>query len=149
MANDETIKHVKDLSELRILLTQDDTGREEYLYSQLAFGDVWWIPDTITGFSMAKLRHPWVIVKGYSSHIASIIVSPRTTTYQPKNVKRGVLTPANILPGLGKEGLLLLHHRRTFSTTIFRDLEYIGRLPESWCNKIQDFYQALAEGRIK
>ena len=149
MANNEIIKSVKALSELRILLTQDDTGREEYLYSQLAFGDVWWIPDTITGFSIEKIRHPWVIVNGYSSHMASVIVSPRTTSYRPKNVKRGILTPANILPGLGKEGLLLLHHRRTFSTTIFRDLEYIGRFPESWRKKIRDFYQALAEGKIK
>ena len=92
MPNDEIIKRVKDLSKLRILLTQEETGREEYLYSQLEMGDVWWIPDSITGFSIERVRHPWVIVNGYSSHMASVIATPRTSSYRPKNVKRGLLS---------------------------------------------------------
>jgi mRNA-degrading endonuclease toxin of MazEF toxin-antitoxin module len=149
VANNEVIKRVRDLSELRRLLTQDESGCEVYLYSQLAFGDVWWIPDALTGLSINKMRHPWVIVKGYTSRVASVIVCPRTTTLKSNDIKRGILTPANILPGLDKEGLFLLNHRRTFSTTIFRDLEYIGKLPESTCDKIRDFIKVLAEGRIR
>jgi len=122
VANNEKIRSVKELSRLRILLTQEETGCEEYLYSQLDFGDVWWIPDSVTGFSIYKERHPWVIVIGYLSHISSVIASPRTSSHLPKDIKGGILTPANLLPGLEKEGLLLLHHRRTFQAAIFRDL---------------------------
>jgi hypothetical protein len=149
VANNGLINRIKDLSELRKLLTQEETGLDEYLYPQLELGDVWWISDSITGFSIDRAQHPWVIVNGYSPSVASVIASPRTTSYLSTYVKRGLMTPANILPGLEKEGLLLLHHRRTFPATKFRDFEYIGKLPEPWRKKIRAFYQALAEGKNK
>lgn len=140
--SNEPIKKVQTLSDLRALLTQDETGREDYLYPHLEFGDMWWIPDEITSFSSTKERHPWVIVNGYSPHIASVIVSPRTSSFRSNQLSRGLITPANILPGLEKEGLLVLTHRRAFATVKFSDFEYIGRLPDSWIKRIQKFLQA-------
>lgn len=145
----ESIKRVQTLGDLRSLLTQDETGREDYLYPHLEFGDVWWIPDEITGFSQSREKHPWVIVNGYSPRVVSVMVSPRTSSYRPNQTKRGLLTPANLLPGLDKEGLLLLLHRRSFVTVNFSDYEYIGRLPEPWIRQMREFYRKVAEGKIK
>jgi hypothetical protein len=145
----EFIKRGQTLSDLRSLLTQDENGREDYLYPHLEFGDVWWIPDEVTSFSRRKERHPWVIVNGYSPRVVSVIVSPRTSSYRPNDTKRGLLTPANILPGLDKVGLLLLLHRRPFTTVNFSEYEYIGRLPEPWIKQMRDFYKKVAEGKIK
>ena len=149
MANKNLVKNIKGFDQLRALLSQAETGREEYLYPQLNFGDVWWIPDSMTGFSNNRSRHPWVIVNGYRPHQINIVACPRTSSYQRKEVKRGILTSANILPGLEKEGLFVLKHRRTFSATQFHSFEYVGRLPEPLLQKIQDFYAELANGKIK
>ena len=149
MENNNLVKNIKGFGQLRSLLSQAENGREEYLYPQLSIGDVWWIPDSITGFSDIRSRHPWVIVNGYEPHKMNLVACPRTSSYQWKDKKRGILTSANILPGLEKEGLFVLRHRRTFPLAQFQDFEYIGKLPVPMLKKIQDFYVELANGKIK
>jgi len=135
---------IKTLNQLRILLTQDENGYAEYVFSRLRFGDVWWIPDSISGFG-GKERHPWLIVQGYSPKRATVIACPRTTRL--KNRHNGVILPAGILPELDKEGLFLLRHRRAFIPDHFRDFVYIGQLPENWIRKTLDFYRAPRESK--
>jgi len=149
LENKKLVKNIKGFGQLRALLSQAENGRVEYLYPQLRLGDVWWIPDSITGFSNNKSQHPWVIVNGYQPRSMNVVVCPRTSSYQWKDTKRGILTSANILPGLEKEGLFVLRLRRTFPATHFDSFEYIGRLPEVIIKRIQDFYLGLANGKIK
>jgi len=131
---------MKGLNRLRALLAQDEDGRKEYLYPHLTHGDVWWIPDRVTGFSTTKDQHPWVIVSGYKPYGTIITACPRTSSDLQKNKKHGILTPANALPGLDREGVFILKHRRTFSLTQFQDYLYIGKLPEPTLKAITDFY---------
>ena len=145
MTTNVKITRVKDLSQLRLLLAQDENGLKEYVYLRLRLGDVWWIPDNVSGFG-TKQRHPWLIVRGYSAGRTSIIACPRTTSIS--DPERGIITPAGILPGLNQDGLVVLKLRRSFIVKDFFNFEYIGRLPKSWIQKILDFYQAMAEGKM-
>jgi mRNA-degrading endonuclease toxin of MazEF toxin-antitoxin module len=149
MNDEKLMQYVKGLNRLRTLLTQDENGREIFLYPNLNKGDVWWIPDEITSFSIDKERHPWIIVNGYSNPSTSVILCPRTTSYRTNDNYKGILTPRNIIPGLEKEGLLLLKHRRNFPVAIFQRCEYIGRMPNDILNEIQKFYNGLTTGKIK
>jgi hypothetical protein len=144
VTTDFKIERVKDLKQLRLLLAQDEDGLQEYVYSRLRIGDVWWISDHISGFG-ERQRHPWIIVRGYSAGRASIVACPRTT--KTASSRRGVVTPSGILPDFDQEGLILLMMRRSFVARDFRDFDYVGRLSDRWIRKIQDFYKALAEGR--
>lgn len=137
---------VKDFGELLLLLTQDEPGLEEYVYPRLRLGDAWWIPDEITGFSQ-KQRHPWVVVRGYSPRLASVVACPRTTDI--RCIQRGIVTPADILPGLDQDGLFLLRFRQSFVARDFCYYEYIGRLPENLIRRILDFYGTLAKGETR
>jgi len=135
------IDRIKELSQLRLLLTQEETGLKEYVYPKLGIGDVWWIPDQFTGFG-EKQRHPWVIVRGYSERRANVVACPRTTGIG--NSRHGIVTPAGVLPELDQVGLILLKHRRSFVAKEFRGFGYVGRLPEKWAQRIIDFYGSLA-----
>ena len=143
MATSVKIDRVKKLGQLRRLLTQDESGLKKYVYPKLAVGDVWWIPDQFSGFG-GKQRHPWVIVRGYSEQRANVIACPRTTGIG--NSRRGIVTPAGVLPELDHIGLILLKHRHPFVAKDFRSFRYVGRLPENWVQKILDFYK-LSRGK--
>lgn len=132
---------VKGFRQLLSLLAQDNQGLNDHVYTRLRVGDVWWIPDNITGFGQ-KERHPWVIVRAYSSGRANVIACPRTSAVA--NSSRGIITPANILPGLTQEGLFILKHRRSLAAKDFRDFEYIGQLSRKWIRMIQSFYKTGA-----
>lgn len=132
------IKTTKSFAGLQQLLSQDQEGFEQYVAPNLEFGDVWWIPDEVSGFGN-KDQHPWVIVKGYSSYRANVIACPRTSSIQRSN--QGVVTPAGLLSGLDRVGLFLLKHRHPFVAQDFRDFIHIGRLPQDWINKLQSFYR--------
>ena len=144
MTTDFKIERVKDLRQLRLLLAQDEDGLHEYVYRRLIIGDVWWIPDDVGGFGQGE-RHPWVIVRGYSSGRANVVACPRTT--KPTSPQRGVMTPSGILPDLDQKGFILLVFRRSFVAGDFRHFDYIGRLSNHWIQKIQDFYKAQAKGK--
>jgi len=145
VTTDGKTAQVKDLSQLRQLLARDENGLQEYVYPKLRLGDVWWIPDDVSGFGEGQ-RHPWVVVRSYSTRRASIIACPRTTT--ASNPQRGIVTPAGILPSLDQDGLIVLKLRRSFVARDFRSFEYVGRLPQSWRQKIVDFYRSLTEGKM-
>jgi hypothetical protein len=145
----EPSNQVQSLSALRTLVSQSETGREVYLYPHLEVGDMWWIPDEITGFSTSREKHPWVIVNGYSPYTLSIVACPRTSSFRPKDSIGGIVTPQNLLPGLDKKGLLLLSHRRIFTANEFTEFDYIGRLPEQWITQMHDFYKSVVGGSIK
>jgi mRNA-degrading endonuclease toxin of MazEF toxin-antitoxin module len=138
------IEKVTDLRQLLRLVTQDEPGMIEYVYSTLQVGDVWWVPDSVTGLS--KHRHPWVIVRGYTTTQSGIVACLRTTTFTRRDEKLGILTPPGIISGLDREGLIVLRSRRTLDAAEFRNIEYeyIGRLPEEWIEKIHDARRALA-----
>lgn len=136
MTEEDNLTRISTLSDLRLLLSQEEEGLQNFVYSRLRIGDVWWIPDEFTGFG-DKERHPWVVVKGYFPSRASVILSPRTTTrLKPKD---GIITPAEVIPGLSQKGLFVLRHRRTINAKEFRGFDYIGRLPTEWISKIQEY----------
>lgn len=134
----------KSLQELRLLLTQTEVGMAEHVYPKLKVGHVWQIPDEISGFG-DKDTHPWIVVRDFQNGQSSVMVSPRTTSV--KSGKRGIVTPAGLLSGLDKEGVIVLKHRRSFSVEMFRDLTYLGCLPDTWIYKITDFYQREMKAR--
>jgi hypothetical protein len=144
VADDEKTESVVELKRLLFLLTQDDEGFRAHIVPRLCLGDMWWIPDEITGFGGGQ-RHPWVIVKGFSSHRPNIVVCPRTTRL--RGDQRGIITPAGILPDLAIEGRLVLSYRQGFAARGFREFEYIGRLSAEWVKKIEDFNRELTRRR--
>jgi hypothetical protein len=113
---------------------------KEHVYSKLQIGDVWLIPDEISGFSN-KGAHPWIVVRTCRMGILYAELSPRTTKY--RGAKRGIITPAGVLPELDQKGLILLKHRRKFFVDLFRDLTYVGRLPENWVQEIKVFLSRI------
>lgn len=124
-----------DLTQLRRLLTQDDAGLHEYVYSLLQFGDMWWVPDSRSAFG-SRDRHPWVVIGAFTPNQPTVMVCPRTSQLEPP---RGLLNPANILEGLDRPGLFLYSKRQIMNAIDFRDFDYIGRLPESWKTKLREY----------
>jgi hypothetical protein len=137
--NEDDLKRVRSLRELRLLLAQDEEGFERLVVPHLSFGDVWFIPDEATGFG-EKVHHPWVIVQAFSPHHPSVVACPRTTLINQRH--RGLFTPVAVVEGLDREGIILLRHRRSFIAKDFRRFTYLGRLPDHWCQAIRDFYQS-------
>ena len=144
-SEEKKIERVTSLGDLLRLVTQDEEGLAEYLYSNLAIGDTWWIPDAVTGLS--KQRHPWIIVRGYVPGQAGVIACLRTTTFAQSSQKRGIVIPAGALPELDRDGLLVLEFARTFDAVAFRDFQYIGRLPGECIDKIQEYRRRRARSR--
>lgn len=143
---DSKVERVKDLRQLLLLLAQDENGLKQYVYPRLRIGDVWWIPDSVSGFGVAQ-RHPWVVVRGYSVGRANVTACPRTT--QLASAHRGLVTPAGILPELDQKGLIILRFRRQFVARDFRGFDYVGRLPDCRIQKIRAFYKASTTGKIR
>lgn len=131
----QPVKKINDLKQLLLLVTQDEEGRREHLYSKLNVGDMWWIPDAFTRFGQGE-RHPWVVVVAYNPNHPPVVACPRTTKQGRRSDE--LYTPANILPGLEKDGVILLGHRRQYAAEKFREFEYIGRLSDEWVRKIRD-----------
>ncbi len=133
----------------RLLLPAHELGAPESVVpnvlSRLQFGDVWWIPSSITRFDNKPMR-PWVIVRGYSSRRAGVVVSPRTTQMNRRH--RGLAMPPGVPMGLNKEGLVLLEVRRTINVKDFQDCEYVNRLSNRWIEQIRQFLVALTEGEL-
>ena len=144
MANGNKIDRIRDLSELRRPLTQSEEGQAKYLHSRMRLGDLWWIPDAVTGFS--KDRHPWVVVRPYTPHIASVSVCPRTSSIKA-SPGQGIQTPANILDGLDRSGDIMLLLRRTLPAMSFRDYDYMGWLPDVWSHKVDSGYRSMTGNR--
>lgn len=141
MVSDSRLVKVTAFSDLLKLVAQDDEGLNQYVYSKLVLGDVWWIPDSVTYFGK-KERHPWVVVLGYSPRRSTVVICPRTTKPNVSSL-RGILTPAGVLEGLDQQGTFILDHRQSFQAERFREFSYIGRLPEHWLQRIRIFNQAL------
>ncbi|HML20965.1 MAG TPA: hypothetical protein PKD09_04910 [Aggregatilinea sp.] len=100
----------KSFQELRRLLSETEEGLEEHVSSKLNQGDVWSVPDEVTGFG-DKDKHPWVVIKGHRAGRNYVVASPRTTTFEKSDDgKRGIVTPAGVIADLDKEGLILLKH---------------------------------------
>ena len=133
------ITSVNDLSRLRLLLTQDEEGLAEFVFPNLQIGDVWWIPDSVSGFG-DKEQHPWVVVRRYQPGRANVMACPRTT--DTRNSTRGIVTPAGVLPDLDQEGLIVLAHRRAFAAVDFASYQYSGRLPTIYIQRILSFYRS-------
>ncbi len=144
MDEHDRIVSVRTFRSLRFLVSQSEDGLEKHVLSKLRIGDVWWIPDAVTGFSN-KERHPWVITQGYSARRASVIACPRTTTGKTQ----GILTPSAILPGLERPGIILVGFRRQFLAKAFRGYEYVGRLPKKYIDEIEDWLLEFAKGKAK
>ncbi len=131
----QPVKKVNDLKQLLLLVAQDEEGLREHIYSKLSVGDMWWIPDTVTGFGHGE-KHPWVVVVSYKPNHPPVMACPRTTKIG-KRIDE-LYTPAKILPDLEKAGSILLGHRRQFAAEKFREFAYIGRLSDEWIRKIRD-----------
>ena len=144
MDDHDQIISVRTLRDLRLLVTQTEEGLEEHVFSKLRIGDVWWIPDTVTGFA-DKQRHPWAIVRGYSARYPTVIASPRTTI----RGSRGIMTPGGMLAGLDRPGIIVVGLRRTFRAKAFCGYEYAGRLPQEYIDEIEDYFLAFAKGKAK
>jgi len=129
----QPIRRINDFAQLLSLVTQTEEGLQKYLYSRLEVGDMWWIPDSVSGFGQ-KESHPWVVVVPFKTNRPPVLACPRTTKQGKR--KDQLYTPAGILPGLNKEGVILLGFRRSFEAAAFRDFDYIGRLSDEWVRKI-------------
>jgi len=132
-------RRIKNIKQLRKLLSDDEDGLEKFVYPNLRLGDVWWIPDSVTKFG-AGSSHPWVIVGPYSPNRPNVFAAPRTT--RNINNKRGIITPAGTPPTLNKVGVVVLDLRRPFLAKDFRDFDYVGRLPEDIIKQIVKYYSS-------
>jgi mRNA-degrading endonuclease toxin of MazEF toxin-antitoxin module len=141
---DEELASIRTFQHLRLLLSQDDDGLARYVYPCLTLGDIWWIPDEVTGFA-DKQRHPWVVLQGFSNRRTTIVACPRTTS--TKNHRDGILMPAGLVPGLDRPGLIMLRHRRSFTARMFREFEYVGRLPDDFIKRIREYQSTVAKGK--
>lgn len=131
----------KSFQDLRRLLTETSEGMEDHVHTKLCVGDVWSIPDEVTGFSH-KNKHPWVIIREFKKRQRFVSIAPRTTKYTSHDDgKRGIVTPSNLIDGLDKEGLILFQARMKLTPEEFRDFIYLGRLPSEWCDKITQCLQ--------
>ena len=128
---------VKDFQSLALLLLEDMEAitDNEYMYARLRVGDVWWIPDYLTHFSY-KESHPWVIVTAYQKGRPPVLACPRTS-----KKSKGLMMKAGALPGLNKDGWLLLNKKMPFPMADYKQCEYIGRLSEAW---IETLVKAIA-----
>ena len=138
--NKDRLKRVaKSLNDLRSLVAQDEEGFEKFVAPNLTFGDVWLIPDEVSGFG-TKVHHPWVIVRGYSPRQSNVVACPRTTKLDNQN---GLLVPAGTIQSFDKDGVILLRHRRSFIAKDFTRFTYLERLPDPWCEDIHSFLQTI------
>lgn len=131
---DKPVRRINDFAQLLNLVTQTEEGLQKYLYNRLEVGDMWWIPDSVSGFGQGK-NHPWVVVVPSKPNRLPVLACPRTTKRGRR--KDALYTPAGVLPKLDKEGAILLGFRRSFEAGAFRDFDYIGRLPDEWVRKIK------------
>src|SRR5690349_19366215 len=101
------IDRIHSLRDLMQLVVQDEEGLARFVYPNLQVGDVWWIPDRYTG--LPKVRHPWILVHGYSPARRQATTCLRATTYARRDESRGLVLPAGLLPDLDRPGLIVLN----------------------------------------
>lgn len=114
-----------------------------YFHPRLQIGYFFWVPDEASGFGGGG-NHPWVIVLPYQPGRAFITACPRTSTGRPISAAHGLWTPAGIVPGLTKEGTILLDKRRPFPIDDFRRYDPIGSLPEAWVDRLRVMLASIA-----
>ncbi len=100
-------------------------------------GDVYWIPDTDTGWE--DLRHPWIVVGVLRQPgDALVYVIPRTTSVNGK-WSAGLFTPSGIVPGLDKAGLILPATHKKIRAAQLAKYTFAGRLPELLLKSLKEY----------
>ncbi len=106
------------------------------VHPHLRFGMFFKIPNEESGFGNPDPGwwHPWVIVVSYQPGLRAVVACPRTTQAQVQAEGRALWTPGGIVPGLDKDGLVLLFKRQLFPVGNFRSPAYarLGCLSEEW-----------------
>ena len=129
-------KSIKSFNELKKLLQENDKDLELYVYPNLKFGAVFWIPDEDSGIGGEGL-HPWVIVSDYKPGDVVMTACLRTSSNLAENIKHGLYQPAGIIAGLDRDGVIRTVVRTPFEVQKFRDYRYVGQLPQEWVDKLK------------
>lgn len=111
------------------------------VYPHLRFGMFFKIPNDESGFgsSTPGWWHPWVIVVPYHPGLHAVVACPRTSTGAARGDGRTLWTPGGIVPGLERDGVVLLHRSQLFPVVNFRSPSYerLGCLPEQWQDRLR------------
>lgn len=127
---------IKSFSALKKFLKENDNYDELYVYPNLKFGAVFWIPDEDSGIG-GEGEHPWIIVSDYRTGDVVITACIRTSSNITDNLKHGLYQPAGVLNGLNREGVIRTVVRWPFEVQKFRDYKYQGQLPQEWVDKLK------------
>jgi hypothetical protein len=108
---------------------------------KLIFGSVFMIPDDISGIPSLKRKkgksynHPFVVIKYYKETNKIVLCALRTSDLS----RRGFFTPANVLPGLDKDGVIIIDEQFRIDAQRFVGLMHIGYLPESYVSELKNW----------
>jgi len=109
------------------------------LEENLVFGSVFMIPDEISGLASVKRKkgktreHPFVVIRYNKGTNQLVICALRTSNTK----RRGVYTPANVLPSLDKPGVIVLDEPFKIEVHKFLGLSHIGILPEQYRSQLK------------
>lgn len=115
-------------------------------YPQVVVGSVWWVPSDVLRLG-ERLRHPWVVVTTLSPGTRLVRVCPRSTRLDELHDQFKLYTPANLLPGLDKEGLILLGRPEPLPISTFDRCELIGVLDQEWMKRLSEAL-SVRRGRV-
>jgi hypothetical protein len=96
-------------------------------------GDVIRLHDRLTGFDDNKPDRPYCVVRVVGDPWSEVYAVPRTS----EPVRGGVRTPANVLPGLNKEGWFLFRGYRLERADV-QGAEHIGKLSADVTAQVQE-----------
>lgn len=97
-------------------------------------GSVWWVESWVLSGSDVKDGRPVVIVQGPRHGLAIVIVWARTSNV----TERGIFTPARVLTGLSKDGVISPRYQHSIDVAKLREptCHYLGTLPEPYLTQV-------------
>jgi hypothetical protein len=111
----------------------------EEIEKKLVFGSVFKVPDDISGIPSLKRKkgktyeHPFVVIKYHRETNKIVLCALRTSDLS----RKGFFTPANILPELDKDGVILLDEQFKIDAQKFIECRHLGCLPEPYLSDLK------------
>lgn len=105
----------------------------------LVFGSAFLIPNEISGIPSTRrgkgktYEHPFVVLK-YNKDTNQIVTCVLRTT---NLARRGVYTPARVLPELDKEGIIVIDEAFRIDAQELMGQHHLGILPEPYLSKLK------------
>lgn len=106
----------------------------------LSPGAVWWVESWVLSAGDVKLSRPVVIVQGPRNGLAVAIVWARTSDVSIP----GVFTPARVVPGLTKDGIVAPRHQHSIEVSKLTApiARFLGVLPEPYLSRVVEMWEA-------